>query len=350
MVARRAGLGETGVAVVHHRPMASPHHHRHRRRGRRCRRPLVGADLAAGRGASPSPPSGATSGSTWPPPTWLGCCTPPDATTSRSPSVPPGRSGRHPTSRAPDFIHGADGLGNTNRPPAPFGSIRRAGRRPAGPPRRRAARRADAGHPRAAVDHRRRSSTPTPTGLAQVGRLDRDGWGRRQPRQRAARGRGQRRPRPVRRRRPWSPRPGPSRRCSSGSTSPTRRRCPRPSGPRSTPARRPAAEFLAEPLAFYRTFGSTLTPSGESPCHDLRRGHGRGAPVVDGPVLPLAVQTAPGPALGATIADRRQPFFARAGEGSEQDLPEGFASWQVGSRRRRPAVPHRGARAVRRLR
>jgi inosine-uridine nucleoside N-ribohydrolase len=31
----------------------------------------------------------------------------------------------------------------------------------------------------------------------------------------------------------------------------------------------PAARFLAEPLAFYRRLGSSLTPSGESPCHDL---------------------------------------------------------------------------------
>ena len=92
----------------------------------------------------------------------------------------------------------------------------------------------------------------------------------------------------------------------------------------------PAAAFLAEPLAFYRTFGSSLTPSGESPCHDLLATMAAALPVVDGPVLPLAIQTGPGPALGATVADRRAPYFARAGEGSEQDLPDGFSPWQIG--------------------
>jgi purine nucleosidase len=92
----------------------------------------------------------------------------------------------------------------------------------------------------------------------------------------------------------------------------------------------PAAEFLAEPLAFYRRFGSTLTPSGESPCHDLLATMAAALPVVDGPVLPLAVHTGDGPARGATVADRREPYFARAGEESEQNLPEGFARWQVG--------------------
>jgi hypothetical protein len=52
--------------------------------------------------------------------------------------------------------------------------------------------------------------------------------------------------------------------------------------------------------------------------------------LISGPVLPLAVVTDPGPAWGATIADRRMPYFARAGEGSEQGLPEGFAPWRIG--------------------
>jgi hypothetical protein len=42
-----------------------------------------------------------------------------------------------------------------------------------------------------------------------------------------------------------------------------------------------------------------------------------------------AVVAEPGPAWGATIADRRVPYFGRAGEGSEQELPEGFSPWRV---------------------
>lgn len=91
----------------------------------------------------------------------------------------------------------------------------------------------------------------------------------------------------------------------------------------------PAAAFLAEPLAFYRRLGSSLTPSGESPCHDLLATMAVALPVVDGPVLPLAIQTAPGPALGATIADRRAPYFARMSDDAEQDQPDGFWPWQV---------------------
>jgi len=93
----------------------------------------------------------------------------------------------------------------------------------------------------------------------------------------------------------------------------------------------PAADFLAEPLAFYQRFGSSLTPSGESPCHDLLAVMAVAIPeIVDAPVLPLAVVTDPGPAWGATIADRRVPYFARAGEGSEQELPAGFSPWRIG--------------------
>ena len=92
----------------------------------------------------------------------------------------------------------------------------------------------------------------------------------------------------------------------------------------------PAAEFLAEPLAFYRRFGSSLTPTGESPCHDLLATMAVVMPdLVDAPVLPLAVVADPGPAWGATIADRRVPYFARAGEDAEQELPEGFSPWRV---------------------
>ena len=52
--------------------------------------------------------------------------------------------------------------------------------------------------------------------------------------------------------------------------------------------------------------------------------------LVDGPVLPLAVETGTGPAGGATVADRRVPYFERAGDGAEQDLPDGFSPWRIG--------------------
>ncbi len=92
----------------------------------------------------------------------------------------------------------------------------------------------------------------------------------------------------------------------------------------------PAAAFLAAPLAFYRRYAATFTPTGGCPCHDLLATMVAGRPdLVEAPVLPLAVQTAPGPAWGATIADRRVPFFARAGSGSVQAAPPGFGDWAV---------------------
>jgi purine nucleosidase len=50
--------------------------------------------------------------------------------------------------------------------------------------------------------------------------------------------------------------------------------------------------------------------------------------LLDGPELPLAVVTTEGPAWGATIADRRAPFFARIA-GSQQAQPPGFAPWRI---------------------
>ncbi len=91
----------------------------------------------------------------------------------------------------------------------------------------------------------------------------------------------------------------------------------------------PAARFLAEPLAFYGRSAGTFCAPGEFPCHDLLAVLAAVRDVVDGPVLPLAVQTAPGPAWGATVADRRVPFFERAGAGSQQGMLEGFAPWQI---------------------
>jgi purine nucleosidase len=94
--------------------------------------------------------------------------------------------------------------------------------------------------------------------------------------------------------------------------------------------RTPAAAFLDQPLRFYVQGAAAFCPPGESPCHDLLAVVAAAAGIVHGPVLPLAVQTEPGPAWGATVADRRVPFFERAGSGSEQATVDGFAPWEIG--------------------
>jgi purine nucleosidase len=94
--------------------------------------------------------------------------------------------------------------------------------------------------------------------------------------------------------------------------------------------RSPAAEYLAEPLRFYRRFGAALTAP-DCPCHDLVAvlAHRDDTLVHDAPVLPVAVDTAGGPAWGATVVDFRAPAFA-ADEGARQDGPPGFAPWRIG--------------------
>lgn len=92
----------------------------------------------------------------------------------------------------------------------------------------------------------------------------------------------------------------------------------------------PAAAFLADPLAFYARSAGTFCAPGEFPCHDLLAVLAAAYELVTGPVLPLGVQVAPGPAWGATIADRRMPFFERAGAGSAQAALPGFAPCEVG--------------------
>ncbi|MEZ5219739.1 MAG: nucleoside hydrolase [Ilumatobacteraceae bacterium] len=92
-----------------------------------------------------------------------------------------------------------------------------------------------------------------------------------------------------------------------------------------------AAEFLADPMMFYRRFAGTFCAPGECPCHDVVAVIAAARPtLVTGPVLPLGVQAEPGPAWGATVVDRRQPFFERGGAGSVQDAPAGFAPWEIG--------------------
>lgn len=93
-----------------------------------------------------------------------------------------------------------------------------------------------------------------------------------------------------------------------------------------------AAEFLEQPLDCYSQFGGTFCAPGEFPCHDALAVMAAVHPaMVGGPVLPMAVQVMPGPALGATVVDRRAPFFAKSADGGgAQALPDGFTSWQIG--------------------
>ncbi|MFT3854695.1 MAG: nucleoside hydrolase [Ilumatobacteraceae bacterium] len=94
--------------------------------------------------------------------------------------------------------------------------------------------------------------------------------------------------------------------------------------------RSPAGADLAELLSFYARFGGTFCAAGEFPCHDALAVMAAARPgLVSGPVLPTAVQTGDGPALGMTVADRRQPFFEAAGQ--HQALPEGFHPCEVGT-------------------
>lgn len=91
-----------------------------------------------------------------------------------------------------------------------------------------------------------------------------------------------------------------------------------------------AARFLAEPLAYYARAAGTFCAPGEFPCHDALAVLAAVRPIVRGPILPLAVQTEPGPAWCATVADRRVPFFERAGAGARQASLDGFAPWEIG--------------------
>ncbi|MCU1387231.1 MAG: Inosine/uridine-preferring nucleoside hydrolase [Ilumatobacteraceae bacterium] len=92
-----------------------------------------------------------------------------------------------------------------------------------------------------------------------------------------------------------------------------------------------AGEFLDVPLEFYGRFGGTFCAPEEFPCHDALAVMTAVHPaMVTGPILPLGVQVLPGPALGATVVDRRAPFFARADPGATQTVPDGFGPWEIG--------------------
>ena len=92
------------------------------------------------------------------------------------------------------------------------------------------------------------------------------------------------------------------------------------------------AKYLAAPLRFYSDAGGTFCAPGEFPCHDLLAVLAACMPLVDADVLPLAVQHTPGPALGATVADLRVPYFARKGPQSIQSEDMGFSDWRIGLR------------------
>lgn len=92
--------------------------------------------------------------------------------------------------------------------------------------------------------------------------------------------------------------------------------------------RNPAAVFCDGPLRTYARFGGAFCDEGEFPCHDLLATMAAVlADVVTGPLLPVSVQTSPGPAWGMTVADFRQPFFERAG--NAQAAPAGFVPCRV---------------------
>lgn len=96
-------------------------------------------------------------------------------------------------------------------------------------------------------------------------------------------------------------------------------------------ASNPYARFLAAPLRFYQFAGGTFCDvEGDFPCHDLLATMAAVMPVVRGERLPLGVQTGDGPALGATVADLRQPYFARRGGDSIQGHDMPFFDWRIG--------------------
>ncbi len=93
-----------------------------------------------------------------------------------------------------------------------------------------------------------------------------------------------------------------------------------------------AARFLDAPLRFYRTYGSTFTAP-ECPCHDLLAVMALSMPglITEAPLLPLAIDTSQGPGWGATIVDFRALAFAKL-SGAQQQRPEGFHDWRIAMR------------------
>ena len=94
--------------------------------------------------------------------------------------------------------------------------------------------------------------------------------------------------------------------------------------------RSPAAAFLDEPIRFYRRFGSTFSPPRECPQHDLLAAMVWVDPsLVDAPLLPVTVDMGGGAAWGTTVVDLRQPLFAQMGDGAEQQGDPRSTLWRV---------------------
>lgn len=86
----------------------------------------------------------------------------------------------------------------------------------------------------------------------------------------------------------------------------------------------PAAAFLAGPLTRRWSDDRAIARSAGKPAHDLLAATCVADPAqVGGPVVPLAIDTAGGPAWGMTVTD------LRGGDGAGVDLEPGFALWQV---------------------
>jgi purine nucleosidase len=80
--------------------------------------------------------------------------------------------------------------------------------------------------------------------------------------------------------------------------------------------RTPAARFLAGPLAFYLPVGGRFNPPGECPCHDLVAMMAITDPeLLDGPTLPVEVDTGGSAAWGATVVDFRPVSLTEGGKG-----------------------------------
>ena len=102
-----------------------------------------------------------------------------------------------------------------------------------------------------------------------------------------------------------------------------------------------AAAFLAGPLTFYRPSGSTFSPPGECPCHDLLAMMCATHPeLVGAPELSVAVDTGRSAAWGATVVDFRELALARHGRSAADvgDAASGGAAEGPGPGRWRVAL------------
>ena len=94
----------------------------------------------------------------------------------------------------------------------------------------------------------------------------------------------------------------------------------------------PAAAWLEAPLHFYRRHGAVFTTP-DCPCHDLVAVMALVEPalITQMPVLPLAVDIAMGAAWASTVVDFRVPRLARIA-GAGPLTPRGFSDWRIAMR------------------